>query len=282
MNDPADASNIELLRQSSILNNSNPIYCAASFATLNAAKNGDCSDGQWVTTPPSDLDENQNFYFVLIKSQINGKSLTGMFDEGATLEDAMPLNLARNVVKIGGAGEQAASACNQEALRNRSCYIPIESAEARLIETTVQRERGNGDNYTQRAHTSAELSSSRELEVGAPVCMDREWSCDGFEEEIHSRFPDYDNKRQGTIWTWTSAPSRNGTVQRSMRRVASAPLLVGSAGELPNNYRPCNDSGVGYFTTGDGRNSYNGAAASIDPLGSQLTNSGLRCWGGQR
>ncbi len=97
--DPGDLSHEALLTQSALLNDAGVRVCAASFLTIDAASTGPCLGG-WYTFAPDDMPADQTAYFVLIESEVESRSLSGLFDEGGPLGVIMPDNIVRQVVRV--------------------------------------------------------------------------------------------------------------------------------------------------------------------------------------
>jgi hypothetical protein len=97
--DPGDLSHEALLTQSGLLNDAGVRACAASFLTIGAATAGPCPGG-WDTFEPEGMPEDQTAYFVLIESEVESRSLSGLFDAGGPLGVIMPDNIVRQVVRV--------------------------------------------------------------------------------------------------------------------------------------------------------------------------------------
>lgn len=144
--DPGDPSNIELLSGAGLLSAEERVSCAKSFLSLEAARNGNCVNGQWDTLKPSNMPDDQTAYFVLIRSGASEVSITGLFDE------IVPDIDSRQVVKLSVRND--ALTCNGVPEYGQLC-----------VEFTFDDEQ-----YEGREQTTTPL--------GKPYCSQSGWSCD--------------------------------------------------------------------------------------------------------
>lgn len=141
-NDPGDPSNINLLMQGSLLSSARNEYCAMSYLTFQAAENGGCVNGRWETLEPPGMPAGQTAYFVVIRSSIESRSLSGLFDEGGMFGDLMPDNERQQVIKVSTSSNNV---CTGQVSKGTSVIAPAGTPCIVALYSTNDDE---GKNYT--------------------------------------------------------------------------------------------------------------------------------------
>ena len=219
-NEPGDPSHRQLLLQSSLLNNAGNVVCASSFQTIAEASAGNCAAGQWNTLAPPSLPDDQTAYFVLIKSDVDSKSLSGLFDEGGMFGALMPPNIARQIVKVYiGGGDHL---CNGEPLESRRCYVMVETA---------------SEQYNIDLNTTY-YSSDRRIISEIPSCGSAGWDCEYF-ANFASQIVDTGVVNIDTGYTQTR-------IETTIRRAG-----IIEYDNPPSNFQECS-SGDGHTNRADG------------------------------
>ena len=143
--EPGDPSHEALLTQSALLNNAGVRACAAPFLTIGAAMAGRCPGG-WDTLEPSGMPAGQTAYFVLIESEVESQSLSGLFDAGGMFGALLPDNVVRQVVRVSTSSSDICVAPTYVSRNNNN--VQIAKPDTPCFTALVDTNDDSGKSYT--------------------------------------------------------------------------------------------------------------------------------------